>query len=231
MKFISYMFLLFILVVIVRILPVYLKYKKSSYKNYSNSSFLRVVMDAGLLGEFLTFYILEKKFPNAKILPNVYIPKEDDETTEIDLLMINGKGIYVFESKNYGGWIYGNGKRKNWTQTFGKGKKHKFYNPVWQNYGHINALAEYLDLSDDIFKSIIVFSKRCTLKKISGIDDDVLVLRRPRLIKKIKKINKVSEDILTNYEINNLYELLIENIMVSDEMKEKHISDIKRKLG
>ncbi|MDM8534151.1 nuclease-related domain-containing protein [Clostridiaceae bacterium HSG29] len=231
MKLISYMLFLFIIVVIIRILPVYLKYKKSSYKNYSNSSLLKVATNTGLLGEFLIFYLLEKKFPEAKILPNVYIPKENDETTEIDLLMINEKGIYVFESKNYGGWIYGNGKRKNWTQTFGKGKKNRFYNPVWQNYGHINALVEYLDLPGDIFKSIIVFSKRCTLKKISKIDDDVLVLRRPRLINKIKKMNKVSEDILTNYEISEIYELLLQNIMVSDEMKEKHISDIKRKLG
>jgi hypothetical protein len=225
------MLLLFILVAIVRILPVYLKYKKSSYKNYSNSSWLKIVTDTGLLGEFLIFYKLEKKFPKAKILPNVYIQKENDETTEIDLLMINEKGIYVFESKNYGGWIYGNGKRKNWTQTFGKGKKNKFYNPVWQNYGHIKALIEYLDLSEEMFKSIIVFSKRCTLKKISEIDDNVLVLRRPHLIRNIKKINKVSGDNLTNYEINNIYDLLLKNVMVSDEMKEKHINDIKRKLG
>jgi len=30
-------------------------------------------MNSGLLGEFLIFYILEKKFPNTKILPNVYM--------------------------------------------------------------------------------------------------------------------------------------------------------------
>ncbi|MEA1974196.1 MAG: nuclease-related domain-containing protein [Bacillota bacterium] len=231
MKFIIYMILFASLLIIIRILPTYLKYKKSIYRKYSNSSWLKIATDTGLLGEFLTFYRLEKKFPKAKLLPNVYIPKENDETTEIDLLMINEKGIYVFESKNYGGWIYGNGKRKNWTQTFGKGKKNRFYNPVWQNYGHIKALAEYLNLSEDVFKSIIVFSKRCTLKKISGIDDNILVLRRPKLIKKIIKQNKFVNANLTDAEINNIFDLLLKRVMVSDEIKEKHINDIKRKLG
>ena len=85
MKLIMCILLLFILVAIIKILPIYLKYRKSSYKNYSNSSWLRIIIDTGLLGEFLIFYKLEKKFPKAKILPNVYILKENDKTTEIDL--------------------------------------------------------------------------------------------------------------------------------------------------
>ena len=44
---------------------------------------------------------------NGKVLRNVYIPKEDGETTEIDLLFITAKGIFVLESKNYSGWIFG----------------------------------------------------------------------------------------------------------------------------
>jgi len=90
-EFISYILVLFILVGIVRILPVYLKYKKRSYKNYSNSSWFKVVMNTRVLGEILIFYMLEKKFPNAKIFSNAYIPKEDNETIEIDLLIINEK--------------------------------------------------------------------------------------------------------------------------------------------
>ena len=43
-----------------------------------------------------------------KILRNVYLPKENGQTSEIDLLYITEKGIFVFESKNYSGWIFGN---------------------------------------------------------------------------------------------------------------------------
>ena len=43
----------------------------------------------------------------AKILRNLYIPYGNQEkTTEIDALMIYETGIYVFESKDYSGWIY-----------------------------------------------------------------------------------------------------------------------------
>lgn len=49
--------------------------------------------------------------------------------TEVDLIYINTSGIYVIESKNYSGWIFGDFKQKYWTQTF-KTEKHKFYNPV-----------------------------------------------------------------------------------------------------
>lgn len=41
-----------------------------------------------------------------KTLRNVYVPKDDGSTSEIDLLYITQKGIFVFESKNYSGWIF-----------------------------------------------------------------------------------------------------------------------------
>ena len=40
---------------------------------------------------------------DGKILRNVYVPKENGETSEIDVLYITQKGIFVIESKNYSG--------------------------------------------------------------------------------------------------------------------------------
>lgn len=34
-----------------------------------------------------------------KVLRNVYIPKDNNETSEIDVLFITQKGIFVIESK------------------------------------------------------------------------------------------------------------------------------------
>lgn len=64
----------------------------------------------GAYGEKLT--AKELKWVNffgrkGKILRNIYIPKENGETSEIDLLYITQKGIFVFESKNYSGWVFG----------------------------------------------------------------------------------------------------------------------------
>ena len=63
------------------------------------------------------------------------------KTTEIDLLMIHEKGIFVFESKNYSGWIFGSEDQLKWTQCFKSGQREHFYNPykaeshTYQSFG------------------------------------------------------------------------------------------------
>ena len=79
------------------------------------------------------------------------------ETTEIDVLMLHRTGIYVLESKNYSGWIFGNEKDASWTQTLPNKDKNHFYNPVRQNKTHIMWLNEML--GNDMSTSIIVFSE------------------------------------------------------------------------
>ena len=77
----------------------YLKFKDSSYKNASGNSFIKTIFNAGNNGEYLTFAKLEKLKGDNKIMTNLYIPKKDKSTTEVDLIMISQTGIYVFESK------------------------------------------------------------------------------------------------------------------------------------
>ena len=49
------------------------------------------------------------------------------KTTEIDLLMLHEKGIFVIESKYYSGWIFGSEDQLKWTQCFRNGRKEHFY--------------------------------------------------------------------------------------------------------
>lgn len=80
------------------------------------------------------------------IFKNVYV-STGNKTTEIDMLIIHEKGIFVIGSKNYSGWIFGDYNQLNWIQSFTNGERHKFYNPIKQNRMHIKALAEYLSIS------------------------------------------------------------------------------------
>ena len=98
-----------------------------------------------------------------KILRNVYIPKDNGETTEIDVVYITQKGIFVIESKNYSGWIFGRENDAEWTETFPR-QKHHFPNPIRQNYAHICALAECLGISKDYFHGVVAFTEKCTFK-------------------------------------------------------------------
>lgn len=80
----------------------------------------------------------------------------DDGTSQIDHLIISRFGIFVVETKNYAGWIFGNEKQPEWTCVLGS-NKHRFQNPLRQNYRHVKVLSELLGLNENLFYSIIAF--------------------------------------------------------------------------
>ncbi|MEG1254402.1 NERD domain-containing protein [Clostridium sp.] len=214
----------------IKTLSINIKYKKSQYKVISGNSFFKTIFDKGNYGEFLTFVFLEKLQGDNKILCNLYIPREDGTTTEIDLLMINRSGIYVFESKNYSGWIFGDEKNKNWTQSVKGGKKNKFFNPVWQNKAHISALVELLrEIDIKYVYSYIVFSERCELKKISVSSPVVYILKRNKLSSTLEKDIKGRREVLSNVQINDIYKVLEKCSLADTAIKENHIKSIKSK--
>ena len=87
---------------------------------------------------------------------NLYVPA-GDFATQIDLLVLSVYGIFVVEIKNYSGWIFGDEKSKNWTQVL-YSKKNQFQNPLRQNYKHVKALAEYLNIETDKIFSVVYFA-------------------------------------------------------------------------
>ena len=166
-----------------------------------------------------------------KILRNVYIPKDNGETSEIDVLFICQKGIFVFESKNYSGWIFGNEKDQYWTASLAGGQKNRFYNPVKQNKIHLKWMSIYLnsaDLDVPLF-SIIVFSERCELKKITLFSDEITVIKRDKTYKTVKKIWESAADKLSEDLVEMIYEKLSLLTNVDTAVKEAHIQDIEKK--
>ena len=86
------------------------------------------------------------------------------KTAQIDHVVVCRRGVFVIETKNYDGWIYGREFDEQWTQVFFK-RKHRFYNPLLQNAGHIRALRHLLSPLGDIpLHSVVVFTGESTLK-------------------------------------------------------------------
>ena len=56
----------------------------------------------------------------------------DTGSTQIDHLFVSPYGLFVVETKNYKGWIFGSAHSAQWTQTTGR-YKHRFQNPLRQN--------------------------------------------------------------------------------------------------
>ena len=120
--------------------------------------------------EYLVEYALAHgKLPGrSQTWSNVLVPKNGAvvDEAELDVLMLHERGVFVFESKNYSGWIFGSERQRMWTQSLNKATKTRFYNPILQNAAHIRALSERLVVPEEHFVSYIVFSNRCELKKV-----------------------------------------------------------------
>lgn len=80
----------------------------------------------------------------------------DEGTTQIDHIFVSKFGIFVVETKNYKGWIFGSEHQENWTQKLYK-KSYKFQNPLRQNYKHLRALEAALAIPFNVLKPVIVF--------------------------------------------------------------------------
>lgn len=186
-------------------------------------------MSTGEYGELLTEQQLMKiDIGYKKILKNVYLFKNDKyETTEIDLVMLHSTGIYVFESKNFSGWIFGNKYDNQWTQSLPGAKKYKFYNPMKQNFCHIQALKRQLNIeNDDMFISYIVFSDRCELKSIPENTANTKIVKRVKLLDELYQDIKNRKIVYDNDEINKMYNALYYCNKFSAAMRNKHIKDI-----
>lgn len=183
----------------------------------------------GQFGEYLTEYALNKIDDYNNVLQNLYLPLPNGKTTEIDLIMIHTKGIFVFESKNYSGWIFGSDNQKYWTQCFPNKQKYKFYNPIMQNNTHINALIRETGIGKENFFSFIIFSKRCELKKVPENTSQFEIIKRDELIWRLKQINNdKKEDIFTCEQIDYITEKLKPFTNVSEEVKQKHIEEVNK---
>lgn len=96
-------------------------------------------------------------------LNNVTIPTTNG-TTQIDHIIVSRYGIFVIETKNMAGWIFGDEKQSQWTQSL-YGKQFRFQNPLHQNYRHTKALEEFLGLPASCFHSVVCFvGESCKLK-------------------------------------------------------------------
>lgn len=79
-----------------------------------------------------------------------------DGTTQIDHVVVSPFGVFVIETKNMTGWIFGSEKQAEWTQKFPR-KSFRFQNPLRQNYKHVKAIEDLLQASPGLVHSVVVF--------------------------------------------------------------------------
>ena len=96
------------------------------------------------------------------LIKNVTLPT-DDGSTQIDHIVVSVYGVFVIETKNMKGWIFGGERQRTWTQKLFK-ESYKFQNPLFQNYKHIQTLKSLLQLSNEEIHSVVAFTGESTFK-------------------------------------------------------------------
>ena len=95
--------------------------------------------------------------PDYHLMNHITLEMEDG-STQIDHILVSRFGVFVIETKDYRGWIFGGMQHYNWTQVIFR-RKFKFRNPIHQNKRHVRAIRELLDfLPIEAIESIVVFT-------------------------------------------------------------------------
>ena len=111
----------------------------------------------GIFGEAFVKLLAKFKLPADVYVPihNVTLPTPDG-TTQIDHIFVSEFGVFVVETKNMKGWIFGGENQAQWTQQIYK-VKNKFQNPLRQNYKHVKTLESALEIPPEAIISVIAF--------------------------------------------------------------------------
>lgn len=185
----------------------------------------------GMMGERQVNYTLASLNEDYKVYHDIYVPASKGGTVQVDHIVTSPYGIFVIETKNYKGWIFGEEDRKYWTQVIYK-RKEKLYNPIWQNYGHMHSVKDYLSQGDlTNFHSIVVFSPRSTLQFPDHFRE-ARVIQTPQLLRVIREQNYP----VFSYEELAAMNQSLDQLVIADKkekkvIKTKHVQELKTKLN
>lgn len=207
-----------------------INFRKNTYSKTTGNGYFETIHNPGKYGEYLVYKELRAyEKDGGRFLFNCYLPKDDGTTSEIDVILIHSTGIFVVESKNYSGWIFGNEKSRMWTQTLPNGRgrsiKERFYNPIMQNKTHIKWLKNQVGNNIPVY-SVIAFSERCELKDVTVESQDVKVIKRQFISGTVKYLGNQSLLSLSAMDVSRVYEMLYPYTQITEFERQKHIENI-----
>ncbi|WP_269915228.1 nuclease-related domain-containing protein [Acinetobacter sp. HY1485] len=148
----------------------------------------------------------------------------DGHTTQIDHILVSPFGVFVIETKNYQGWIFGSERQKQWTVCLGS-KKFQFQNPLHQNYLHLKTLVELFEseVEEQHFHSVVVFVGKSEFKT----DMPANVCQGEHWVHHIKNFKK---PILSAQQVQSIVKKLEANALKKGfETDCQHIENLKKR--
>ena len=150
---------------------------------------------------------------------DVIIPAKNG-TTQIDHILVSPYGLFIVETKNKKGWIFGSGDQPKWTQSI-YGKKYSFQNPLRQTFRQKKVLSEYLGLQESIIHTVVFFVGDCKFK--TRLPDNVLNSRLGKYIKQFEN------HVLTPQEIDKIVGKLERHVSESTLTTKDHVRSLRER--
>lgn len=159
---------------------------------------------------------IQKNLKGIHLLKDLYL-KTETGLTEIDMLLLCERGIFIVEIKSHNGYIITRGK--HWTQRWGD-KVVRFHNPTYQNKVHITALENILRKRQSLASLPIYTVTVFTSSKVSFSENVKDVIKLPILTKFIK--NKPRDKRMTSQNIESVKKLILDNAETSARRQKQH---------
>ncbi|MDQ0154244.1 nuclease-related domain-containing protein [Robertmurraya andreesenii] len=189
----------------------------------------------GEIGEYKINIQLDQLLNNCRYFSDVVLPntKSSSGYSQIDHIVLSPYAIFVIETKNYAGTIYGSRNRAKWSVN----GKFPMNNPFNQNFGHSKAIQSILsNVEDAQIVSIVSFSRRCTFKvdaELRKIQSNELIVYDTELSEFINRKQNVlrlqsNAPIFTEDMLQSMSKVLNENNITDEAIRENHIKEIRK---
>ncbi len=150
---------------------------------------------------------------------NVIIPGKNG-TTQIDHLLVSEYGLFIVETKNLKGWIFGSENQAKWTQTLYR-EKFSFQNPLRQTFRQKKVLCEFLNLDESKVHTVVYFVGDCEIK--TQLPANVINSRLGRYIKRFQN------RILSLADVNYLISALEQHLSESTLTRRDHVRSLRQR--
>ena len=148
-------------------------------------------------------------------------------TTQVDHVILSRYGVFVLETKNIHGKVYGSENSEFWKQylpdsgykRFGLTQEHELRNPIWQNDGHIKTLRRLVFGQEVPIIGIVVFP----------YDTDANVTANKPVLKMwevVSYINTYQDVVMSAEQVNTYRRRLLEVVSTDEADREKHLENV-----
>lgn len=185
-------------------------------------------LKGGFGEQFAKYYA--KLATDTLVMHDVLIDGANGYTSQIDLLMIGCRGIYVAEIKMYDeAKVYGDGNKSNW-YYYKRGKKHEIYSPLKQNKKHIEYLKTFLKDFGNVpcFSVLTVICEDFKVSNINkqGVLDTIVCNSLPAMEKGIRMIAENHPIVFDEAEKRAIFDYIESHQHIGRESRSEHKENV-----